>query len=56
MKKDPFRPAENWTKCPACGTDYGWNKEDGLVGQTCPCGYTFRPGRRPKTAKMEEAK
>lgn len=39
--KDPFRKAENQTRCPECTTLYGWNDEDGLEGQICSCGYVF---------------
>jgi hypothetical protein len=38
---DPYRAAENWSECPACGSEFGWNDEDGLAGQTCPCGHQF---------------
>lgn len=39
--KDPFRPAECWSKCPKCDESFGWNKENGLAGQMCPCGHVF---------------
>ena len=48
MAKDPFRPAENNTQCPKCGDAFGWNKENGLAGQTCPCGYEFTGHERRK--------
>lgn len=51
--KDPFRPAENWTECPRCGTEFGWNDEDGLEGQQCPCGHVFSPGT-PGQAELEQ--
>jgi hypothetical protein len=38
---DPFREADNWTECPQCGEELGWNDEDGLDGQTCSCGHEF---------------
>ena len=48
MAKDPFRPAENTTQCPKCLEAFGWNKENGLTGQTCPCGYEFTGHERRK--------
>jgi len=41
MSKDPFRDADRATTCPKCGEVLSWNKEDGLKGQQCGCGYTF---------------
>jgi hypothetical protein len=38
---NPFRAAEHVTECSKCGTEYGWNTEDGLAGQACQCGYEF---------------
>lgn len=49
-KNDPFRPADNWTKCPKCGEAHGWNDEDGLEEQQCVCGYQFQ-GYEPPAAK-----
>jgi hypothetical protein len=46
-KKDPFRPAEKHTECPKCHNPFGWNKEDGLGGQGCGCGYTFTGKEKP---------
>ena len=30
-----------WRKCPLCFIDFGWNFEEGLVGQVCECGHKF---------------
>lgn len=49
-KKDPFRPAERQTKCPECGEWHFWNREDGLCGQLCACGYIFGGNERPSKA------
>ena len=49
-KLDPFRPAEKITPCPECEGDLGWNREDGLAGQSCLCGYIFTGRERPRRA------
>lgn len=41
MPRDPFRDAERTTDCPKCPNQLAWNREDGLRGQTCACGYEF---------------
>lgn len=51
-KKDPFRDAEKHTKCPKCGDMFAWNKEDGLAGQKCSCGYEF-PVKKPQQLPKE---
>jgi hypothetical protein len=38
---DPYRHTDNWTTCPKCDENFGWNDEDGLKGQTCSCDYVF---------------
>lgn len=30
--RDPYRPAERSTDCPACGSELRWNREDGHPG------------------------
>jgi hypothetical protein len=56
--KNPFREAERWTTCPKCGNSLGWNKEDGLKGQSCSCGYTFtgkERNKKPEAGKLVPA-
>lgn len=50
--KDPFRPADNLTECPTCGTPLAWNTEDKLGGQMCvECNYVFSGKERRKRKK-----
>lgn len=42
--EDPFRPADRIADCPSCFRQFRWNKEDGLIGQVCACGYVFEEG------------
>ena len=53
--KDPFRDADRHAICPRCGECRSWNKEDGLKGQTCSCGYIFtgRERNRKEDADSE---
>jgi hypothetical protein len=46
-KRDPYRPADRQTRCPACLGWLLWNREDGLTGQTCLCGHIFTGRERP---------
>lgn len=51
MSKDPFRPAERYTRCPACYTLHAWNVEDRLGGQQCTeCERIFTGRERPSYA------
>jgi len=50
LEKDPFRDAERHTRCPTCYNLLFWNKEDGLKGQRCSCGYEFHGRERPSYA------
>lgn len=48
VTKDPFRPAERYTRCPDCFYLHAWNWEDKLGGQMCvECGHTFTDHERP---------
>ena len=53
---NPFRTADNWSICPSCKKNFGWNNCDGLVGQMCSCGYVFSFSDRNKidTAPNEQ--
>jgi hypothetical protein len=48
VSKDPFRPAERYTRCATCYTLHAWNVEDRLGGQQCmECGKAFTGAERP---------
>jgi hypothetical protein len=47
-RKDQFRDADRWTRCPKCKEMLGWNDENGLEGQECGCcSYVFTGNEHP---------
>lgn len=57
-RKDSFRPADRWIKCPSCGHVYGYNVGRGelpLCELSCHCGYQFKSSdTRRKACKIEQ--
>ena len=55
-KTAPFRTADRFTSSPDCGHNLGWNTDDGLKGQTCPCGRLFTGNERNRYPRDLQAR